>query len=52
MYTLTIRFFDCKVNFGLKLLHSVRLDLEDVAAITGKDKKQNNHHRSSLQRGR
>ena len=47
LYNLTRRFFKSEVNFGLKLLQSVRLDLEDMATITSKT--QTNHHRSSLQ---
>ena len=43
------RFFEREVNFGLKLLQSVRLDLEDVAAITSGGKKQTNHHRALIQ---
>ena len=43
------RFFEREVNFGLKLLQSVRLDLEDVAAITSGSKKQTNHHRALIQ---
>ena len=45
MLNLDYRFFEREVNFGLKLLQSVRLDLEDVAAITSGGKKQTNHHR-------
>ena len=43
------RFFEPEVNFGLKLLQSVRLDLEDVAAITSRGKKQTNQHRALIQ---
>merc|ERR1719233_1071288 len=40
------RFFEREVNFGVKLLLSVRQDLEDVVAITSSGKKQTNHHRA------
>ena len=43
------RFFEREVNFGLKLLQAVRLDLEDVAAIIQSGKKQTNHHRALIQ---
>merc|ERR1719228_3271153 len=43
------RFFEREVNFGLKLLQAVRMDLEDVAAITTSGKKQTNHHRALIQ---
>merc|ERR1711962_292983 len=43
------RFFEREVNFGLKLLVAVRLDLEDVAAIIQSGKKQTNHHRALIQ---
>jgi len=42
------RFFEREVNFGLKLLQSVRMDLEDVSAITTSGKKQTNHHRELI----
>ena len=45
----TGRFFEREVNFGLKLLQTVRLDLEDVAAIVQSGKKQTNHHRALIQ---
>jgi len=43
------RFFEREVNFGLKLLGSVRQDLEDVKSITSGGKKQTNHHRALIQ---
>ena len=43
------RFFEREVNFGMKLLQAVRLDLEDVAAIIQSGKKQTNHHRALIQ---
>ena len=43
------RFFEREVDFGLKLLQAVRLDLEDVAAIIQSGKKQTNHHRALIQ---
>jgi dynein heavy chain 1 len=43
------RFFEREVNFGLRLLAAVRLDLEDVAAIIKSGKKQTNHHRALIQ---
>merc|ERR1711997_1089419 len=43
------RIFEREVNFGLKLLQAVRLDLEDVAAIIQSGKKQTNHHRALIQ---
>merc|ERR1711892_1659615 len=43
------RFFEREVNFGVKLLLSVRQDLEDVVAITSSGKKQTNHHRALIQ---
>ena len=42
------RFFEREVNFGVKLLQTVRQDLEDVVAITSSGKKQTNHHRSLI----
>merc|ERR1711970_253925 len=42
------RFFEREVNFGVKLLQSVRQDLEDVVAITSSGKKQTNHHRALI----
>merc|ERR1711915_462095 len=42
------RFFEREVNFGVKLLMSVRQDLEDVVAITSSGRKQTNHHRSLI----
>lgn len=42
------RFFEREVNFGVKLLQSVRQDLEDVVAITMSGKKQTNHHRALI----
>ena len=33
-----LRFFEREVNFGLKLLVTVRTDLEDVVAITSSGK--------------
>ena len=42
------RFFEREVNFGVKLLSTVRQDLEDVVAITSSGKKQTNHHRSLI----
>merc|ERR1712073_278746 len=42
------RFFEREVNFGVKLLGTVRQDLEDVVAITSSGKKQTNHHRSLI----
>merc|ERR1719233_871364 len=42
------RFFEREVNFGVKLLLSVRQDLEDVVAITSSGKKQTNHHRALI----
>jgi hypothetical protein len=38
-----------EVNFGLRLLAAVRLDLEDVAAIIKTGKKQTNHHQALIQ---
>ena len=43
-----LRFFEREVNFGVKLLQTVRQDLEDVVAITSSGKKQTNHHRSLI----
>lgn len=43
------RFFEREVNFGIKLLHVVRTDLEDVNAIVSSGKKQTNHHRELIQ---
>ena len=43
-----LRFFEREVNFGVKLLQSVRQDLEDVVAITSSGKKQTNHHRALI----
>ena len=42
------RFFEREVNFGVKLLSTVRQDLEDVVAITSSGKKQTNHHRALI----
>merc|ERR1712242_531 len=42
------RFFEREVNFGVKLLGTVRQDLDDVVAITSSGKKQTNHHRSLI----
>jgi len=42
------RFFEREVNFGLRLLSTVRTDLEDVVAITSSGKKQTNHHRALI----
>ena len=36
------------MNFGVKLLQTVRQDLEDVVAIISSGKKQTNHHRSLI----
>ena len=46
--TFHLRFFEREVNFGVKLLQTVRQDLEDVVAITSSGKKQTNHHRSLI----
>jgi len=43
------RFFEREVNFGLKLLSAVRLDLEDCQSIVQSGKKQTNHHRALIQ---
>ena len=43
-----LRFFEREVNFGVKLLQTVRQDLEEVVAITSSGKKQTNHHRSLI----
>ncbi|ESP05087.1 hypothetical protein LOTGIDRAFT_151884 [Lottia gigantea] len=42
------RFFEREVNAGAKLLHDVRLDLNDLAKVCQGEKKATNHHRTMM----
>ncbi|KAK6191509.1 hypothetical protein SNE40_003176 [Patella caerulea] len=42
------RFFEREVNAGAKLLHDVRLDLNDVTKVCQGEKKATNHHRTMM----